>query len=99
MGLRFNLIIAVVAALTAAYWELQDPRNHYEALSLRRSASKAEVRAAYKKKALLYHPDKALQSRNAAWQLWRAMTKGEARCARRFLLISEAVEVSSSVGA
>ena len=85
---------AVAVAAIACYWELQDPRDHYAALGVSRSATTKEIRAGYKAKALLYHPDKVMSRRFAPWyvRLWRLATKGEARCARRFILASEAVE-------
>ena len=91
---RLYAAFAVAVAAIACYWELQDPRDHYAALGVSRSATTKEIRAGYKAKALLYHPDKVMSRRFAPWyvRLWRLATKGEARCARRFILASEAVE-------
>ena len=91
---RLYAAFAVAVAAIACYWELQDPRDHYAALGVSRSATTKEIRAGYKAKALLYHPDKVMSRRFAPWyvRLWRLATKGEPRCARRFILASEAVE-------
>ena len=67
---------AVAVAAIACYWELQDPRDHYAALGVSRSATTKEIRAGYKAKALLYHPDKVMSRRFAPWyvRLWRLAT-------------------------
>ncbi|KAH8064359.1 hypothetical protein JL722_1224 [Aureococcus anophagefferens] len=69
MGGRARLYgaFAVAVAAIACYWELQDPRDHYAALGVSRSATTKEIRAGYKAKALLYHPDKVMSRRFAPW--------------------------------
>ena len=91
---RLAGVVAAAAVVVACYVELRDATDHYGALSVSRRATRQEIRAGYKAKALVYHPDKVMQ-RGSSWyvRLWRAATRGEARCARRFIAISDAVDV------
>jgi len=60
--------------------------DHYQTLGLRRDATKAEVKAAFRRSALRDHPDRHASSTDAA---------GRADAARRFRLASDAYHVLS----
>lgn len=60
-------------------------KNYYEILGIKRSASDREVRTAFKKLALLYHPDKNLENKFAEEKFklineaYQVLTDGEKR--------------------
>ncbi|CAM9924329.1 unnamed protein product, partial [Ectocarpus sp. 8 AP-2014] len=48
---------------------------HYEVLGLERSASSGEVKKAYRKKALYWHPDKNPNNRDQATEMFRLVSE------------------------
>lgn len=49
-------------------------RAHYEALGLEQGASASEIRKAYRRLALIYHPDKNPEDPEAAADPWPLLT-------------------------
>jgi DnaJ-class molecular chaperone len=58
-------------------------RTHYEILEVARSASQAEIRRAFRKKLLYYHPDKRISYENNAFceiqAAWNVLKNAELR--------------------
>jgi len=90
-AVRIFVIGAVAAVAATVFMARKDPTDHYSALGVDRRASKDEIRAAYKRAALRFHPDKCASKRG----LWHALLGGAERCARRFHAASAAEEVLS----
>ena len=77
--MRWPLWMLVAALLLARSAVVLAERNYYDVLGVRRGASSKDIRRAYKKKAMQWHPDKVrVASRQSPFaagpnpQLWRA---------------------------
>lgn len=101
IGAALVLAVAVGSVVVQWQWKAFEPKDHYEALGLSRTATRNLIRKRFNELALIFHPDKVEgATRAASWstRAWYRLTGYRHRASRRYIRLSEAYHVLKDEG-